>query len=132
MAEAKDTVIKMKWMNKEVQEDQDRLLLQQAEITWKARQPEIDEAYSLGYKEAQNNLHSPQVHAIAKETLDKAFKAGQEEKDKEWKEWQDKYIPRLIYDTRKEVVEWVEEHKPWLAINIHGKWRAQKKEWGVK
>ena len=31
--ESKDTVLKIKWMDSDVQEDQDRLLLQQAEIT---------------------------------------------------------------------------------------------------
>lgn len=34
--EAKDTVMKTKWMNKQVQEDQDRLLLKQADISFKA------------------------------------------------------------------------------------------------
>ena len=33
---AKDTVIKMKWMDKSVQESQDKLLLKQAEISFEA------------------------------------------------------------------------------------------------
>ena len=34
MLEAKDTVMEMRWMNKSVQEDQDKLLLDQAEISF--------------------------------------------------------------------------------------------------
>lgn len=34
--EAKDTVLKIKWMSKETQTDQDNLLLKQAEISFEA------------------------------------------------------------------------------------------------
>ena len=32
---------------------------------------------------------------------------------------------------RREVVEWVELHKPYLAVNIHHEWQAQLKDWGL-
>ena len=36
MVEAKDTVLKIKWASKEIQRDQDRVLLKQAEVSFKA------------------------------------------------------------------------------------------------
>lgn len=43
--EAKDTVIKKKWMTKEVQKAQERLLLEQAEISFK-----------IGYNQALKDM----------------------------------------------------------------------------
>ena len=47
--EAKDTVMKKRWMNKHVQKDQDRLLLEQAEISFKAGQESVtpEKLYSI-------------------------------------------------------------------------------------
>ena len=41
--EAEDTVIKMKWMDKETQKDQDALLLKQAKISFDAGRKEVVE-----------------------------------------------------------------------------------------
>ena len=45
---AEDTVMKKKWMNKQVQIDQDNLLLEQAEISFKAGIKEVVE--TINYK----------------------------------------------------------------------------------
>jgi len=51
MVEAKDTVLKIKWASKEIQRDQDRVLLKQAEISFKA-----------GYNQALFDNHLPLVY----------------------------------------------------------------------
>jgi len=117
MTEANDTV-----MNKELQKTYGiekpqhiAALEWQAEITWKARQPEIDDAFKAGIEEAQNRLHSPEVLALAEKAL---------------KEERQKGI--------KEVVECVKSYSGKDGITIvrtsHPQtdwWKSKLKEWEV-
>lgn len=45
--EAKDTVLKMRWMDRKVQQDQDALLRKQAEISFKAGIEEVVNELSI-------------------------------------------------------------------------------------
>jgi len=68
-----ETVIKMKWMTKDVQDDQDRLLLKQAEITGNI-------AYKKGIREV--------LDAIGYEPNSSAFYVNPEKWEAQLKEWE--------------------------------------------
>ena len=48
--EAKDTLIKKEWMSREVQFDQERLMLEQAKISFQAGQDSIVDKENLNFK----------------------------------------------------------------------------------
>ncbi len=52
---AEDTVMKIKWMNKSVQEDQDKLLLDQADISFKAGEKLSLEKQGQAYLEGKQS-----------------------------------------------------------------------------
>jgi len=73
-----------------------------------------------------------------------SFKAGQDARDCEWDEWKDKYLPQVIRDSRKEVVEWIDKHHEWgfsdnpktmnydkVLLVSQLEWQTFLKEWGL-
>jgi len=98
--EAGDTVMKggITSLTDNQQKIVDKLLEKQAEIAWKARDPEIAEAHKAGKEECAKTHFKPDWKIKAKdlkEGMEESYKAGQEEERKRIGEWLNKNYTRF-------------------------------------